>query len=103
MTAGEGMKFLAPLTGAGLYAAYGGAGVAVLDTVTFALAAGLYALLRVRETPPVPDRSAPRARTAEGLGHSPAYVGLLRVWAQVAPVNTVRTASRSPSEANPAW
>lgn len=71
MTAGEGMKFLAPPTGAGLYAAYGGVRVAVLDTVTFALAAGLYALLRI--------------------------------WAQVAPVNTVRTASRSPSEANPAW
>ncbi|MGW1499831.1 MFS transporter [Streptomyces mirabilis] len=116
MTAGEGMKLLAPLTGAGLYAAYGGARVAVLDAVTFALAAGLYALLRVREAPPVPDPSAWRARTAagirhlrhhpelrplilaaattmffaglngatvyavaEGLGHSPAYVGLLYV------------------------
>ncbi|MFE2565197.1 MFS transporter [Streptomyces mirabilis] len=116
MTAGEGMKLLAPPTGAGLYAAYGGARVAVLDAVTFALAAGLYALLRVREAPPVPDPSAWRARTAagirhlrhhpelrplvlaaattmffaglngatvyavaEGLGHSPAYVGLLYV------------------------
>ncbi|MFD8929393.1 MFS transporter [Streptomyces mirabilis] len=116
MTASEGMKLLAPLTGAGLYAAYGGARVAVLDAVTFALAAGLYALLRVREAPPVPDPSDWRARTAEGvrhirhhpelrplvlaaattmlfaglngatvyavaegLGHSPAYVGLLYV------------------------
>ncbi|MEV4448601.1 MFS transporter [Streptomyces mirabilis] len=116
MTAGEGMKLLAPLTGAGLYAAYGGARVAALDAVTFALAAGLYALLRVREAPPAPDPSAWRARTAagirhirhhpelrplilaaattmlfaglngatvyavaEGLGHSPAYVGLLYV------------------------
>ncbi|MGW4975912.1 MFS transporter [Streptomyces mirabilis] len=116
MTAGEGMKLLAPTAGAGLYAAYGGARVAVLDAVTFALAAGLYALLRVREAPPVPDPSAWRARTAagihhlrhhpelrplilaaattmlfaglngatvyavaEGLGHSPAYVGLLYV------------------------
>lgn len=116
MTAGEGMKILAPPTGAGLYAAYGGARVAVLDAVTFALAAGLYAMLRVREAPPVPDPSAWRARTAagirhirhhpelrplilaaattmlfaglhgatvyavaEGLGHSPAYVGLLYV------------------------
>lgn len=69
MTAGEGMKLLAPLTGAGLYAAYGGARVAVLDAVTFALAAGLYALLRVRETPPVPDPSAWRARTAAGIRH----------------------------------
>ncbi|MFE2605973.1 MFS transporter [Streptomyces mirabilis] len=116
MTASEGMKLLAPLTGAGLYAAYGGARVAFLDAVTFALAAGLYALLRVREAPPVPDPSGWRARTAEGvrhirhhpelrplvvaaattmlfaglngatvyavaegLGHSPAYVGLLYV------------------------
>ncbi|MFD8765349.1 MFS transporter [Streptomyces mirabilis] len=116
MTASEGMKLLAPLTGAGLYAAYGGARVAVLDAVTFALAAGLYALLRVREAPPVPDPSGWWARTAEGvrhirhhpelrplvvaaattmlfaglngatvyavaegLGHSPAYVGLLYV------------------------
>ncbi|MER5345934.1 MFS transporter [Streptomyces mirabilis] len=116
MTAGEGMKLLAPTAGAGLYAAYGGARVAVLDAVTFALAAGLYALLRVREAPPVPDPAAWRTRTAagfrhlrhhpelrplilaaattmffaglngatvyavaEGLGHSPAYVGLLYV------------------------
>ncbi|MCX4425082.1 MFS transporter [Streptomyces mirabilis] len=116
MTASEGMKLLAPLTGAGLYAAYGGARVAVLDAVTFALAAGLYALLRVREAPPIPDPSGWRPRTAEGvrhirhhpelrplvvaaattmlfaglngatvyavaegLGHSPAYVGLLYV------------------------
>ncbi|MFE4818199.1 MFS transporter [Streptomyces sp. NPDC056704] len=116
MTAGEGMKLLAPTAGAGLYAAYGGARVAVLDAVTFALAAGLYALLRVREAPPVPDPAAWRTRTAAGirhlrhhpelrplilaaattmffaglngatvyavaagLGHSPAYVGLLYV------------------------
>lgn len=69
MTAGEGMKLLAPLTGAGLYAAYGGARVAVLDAGTFALAAGLYALLRVREAPPASDPSAWRARTAAGIRH----------------------------------
>ncbi|MFH8470085.1 MFS transporter [Streptomyces sp. NPDC017991] len=118
MTANEGMKLIAPLAGAGLYAAYGGARVALLDAVTFALAAGLYTLLRVRETPPRPAEGAAgwRARTAdgarylakhpvlrplvlaggttmlfagvngaaayavaEGLGHSPAYVGLLYV------------------------
>lgn len=49
MTATEGMKLLAPLAGAGLYAAYGGPCVALLDAVTFVLSAGLYALLRVRE------------------------------------------------------
>lgn len=118
MTANEGMKLLAPLAGAGLYAAYGGARVALLDAVTFALAAGLYTLLRVHEPKPLtaPATSGWRAQTAEGarylwghatlrplvlaggttmlfsgvngaliyavaegLGHSPAYVGVLYV------------------------
>lgn len=50
MMANEGMKLVAPLTGAGLYARYGGGAVALLDAVSFALAAVLYALLRVRRT-----------------------------------------------------
>ncbi|MDQ1030275.1 Na+/melibiose symporter-like transporter [Streptomyces umbrinus] len=118
MTANEGMKLLAPLAGAGLYAAYGGARVALLDAVTFALAAGLYTLLRVHEPKPLtaPATTGWRAQTAEGarylwghpalrplvlaggttmlfsglngatiyavaegLGHSPAYVGVLYV------------------------
>ncbi|WP_141726819.1 MFS transporter, partial [Streptomyces niveus] len=54
MTANEGMKLLAPLAGAGLYAAYGGGTVALLDTATFALAAALFALMRVREEKPAP-------------------------------------------------
>ncbi len=54
MTANEGMKLLAPLAGAGLYAAYGGPGVALLDAVTFVLATGLYACLRVSESRPKP-------------------------------------------------
>ncbi|MFJ4502452.1 MFS transporter [Streptomyces sp. NPDC088864] len=65
MMANEGMKLVAPLTGAGLYARFGGGAVALLDAVSFALAAGLYALLRVRRT----DRPAPGGRggTAAGL------------------------------------
>ena len=117
-TANEGMKLLAPLAGAGLYTAYGGARVALLDAVTFALAAGLYTLLRVHEPKPLTASAAGgrRAQTAEGarylwghatlrplvlaggttmlfsglngaliyavaegLGHSPAYVGVLYV------------------------
>jgi MFS family permease len=69
MTAGEGMKLLAPLAGAGLYAAYGGAGVAVLDSVTFLLAAVVYAFLRVREDRPAPPPGNRRKRTAEGVRH----------------------------------
>ncbi|MFD9441765.1 MFS transporter [Streptomyces sp. NPDC060006] len=118
MTANEGMKLLAPLAGAGLYAAYGGARVALLDACTFVLAAGLYTLLRIHEPKPLtaPAPADWRARTAEGarylwshptlrplvlaggttmlfsglngalvyavaegLGHSPAYVGVLYV------------------------
>ncbi|MGH4027407.1 MFS transporter [Actinomycetota bacterium Odt1-20B] len=116
MSANEGMKLVAPLAGAGLFAAYGGSRVALLDAVTFVLAAGMYLLLRVRESTPVRDAAGWRAQTAEGarylwghrelrplvlaggltmlasglgsgtlyaiidgLGHSPAYSGVLYV------------------------
>ncbi|MEU3853275.1 MFS transporter [Streptomyces sp. NPDC029554] len=70
MTAAEGMKLLAPLAGAGLYTAYGGPGVALLDAATFALATGVYAALRVREEKPAPPpRGSTRRRTAEGARH----------------------------------
>ncbi|WP_435282476.1 MFS transporter [Streptomyces koelreuteriae] len=69
MTAAEGMKLLAPLAGAGLYAAYGGASVALLDAATFVLATGLYALLRVRERQPARPSGSRRKRTAEGARH----------------------------------
>ncbi|MFF3905498.1 MFS transporter [Streptomyces sp. NPDC001848] len=65
----EGMKLVAPLAGAGIYAAYGGPGVAFLDAVTFVLAAGLYALLRVRADRPEPPTAGLRTRTAEGARH----------------------------------
>ncbi|WP_081238480.1 MFS transporter [Streptomyces viridosporus] len=66
-TLNEGMKLLAPLAGAGLYAAYGGAGVALLDAVTFLLAASVYAFLRVREERPEPSSGGRPRRTAEGV------------------------------------
>jgi MFS family permease len=63
------MKLLAPPAGAALYAAYGGASVALLDAATFVLATGLYAMLRVRQEKPVPPSGSRRARTAEGARH----------------------------------
>ncbi|WP_328882459.1 MFS transporter [Streptomyces sp. NBC_00299] len=66
MTASEGMKLLAPLAGAGVYAAYGGPSVALLDAVTFVVATGLYACLRVRESRPEPPPGGWRTQTAEG-------------------------------------
>ncbi|MGA5041886.1 MFS transporter [Streptomyces capoamus] len=65
----EGMKLVAPLTGAGLYTLSGGPAVACLDAVTFLLAAGLCALLRVREERPGRPRGNRRQRTAEGVRH----------------------------------
>ncbi|WP_329100941.1 MFS transporter [Streptomyces sp. NBC_01439] len=56
LTAAEGTKLLAPLVGAGLFARFGGASVALLDAVTFALAAGIFALLRVAGEPPERER-----------------------------------------------
>ncbi|MET7860550.1 MFS transporter [Streptomyces sp. NPDC005318] len=71
MTAAEGTKLLAPLAGAGLYARFGGGAVALLDAASFALAAGVCALLRVNE----PARP-PRAGRWDG----PA-AGIRQVWA----------------------
>ncbi|MFD7291273.1 MFS transporter [Streptomyces sp. NPDC059863] len=115
-TANEGMKLLAPLAGAALYARFGGGSVALLDAVTFAVAAGFFAAMRVREEKPGQDPAGGRASgmsegvralrgsavvrplvlaasatmllaglngaaiyavVDRGLGHSPAYVGVL--------------------------
>ncbi|WP_031019851.1 MFS transporter [Streptomyces sp. NRRL S-1314] len=67
MTANEGMKLLAPLAGAGLYTAYGGPGVAVLDAASFLAAALVYLSLRLREERPAPRRKDGRSATAEGV------------------------------------
>ncbi|MFF1564131.1 MFS transporter [Streptomyces sp. NPDC058293] len=67
MTADEGMKLVAPLAGAGLFAGYGGGSVALLDAATFAAAAALYARLQVREPAPARRTTGVWARTAEGV------------------------------------
>ncbi|KIE24558.1 membrane protein [Streptomyces sp. MUSC 125] len=66
-TVTEGMKLVAPLTGAGLYATCGGPAVACLDAVTFVLTAGAYTLLRVREERPVRSGAAQRWQAVQGL------------------------------------
>ncbi|MFE0591788.1 MFS transporter [Micromonospora echinospora] len=57
-SAQEGMKLVAPLAGAGLYAWHGGHAVAVLSAVMPVLVAVLYAAVRLRQPPP--DASAPQ-------------------------------------------
>ncbi|KAF2780869.1 MFS transporter [Streptomyces sp. OM5714] len=76
MTANEGMKLVAPLAGAGLYAAYGGPSVAALDALTFVLATGLYAALRVRDAPPGRPTVNWRRQTAEGARYLWGHPGL---------------------------
>ncbi|WNF26372.1 MFS transporter [Streptomyces sp. C11-1] len=68
MTANEGMKLIAPLAGAGLYARFGGPAVALLDAVTCALAALVFARLPVREAPRAPaEPGSWRGELAAGL------------------------------------
>ncbi|MFB4424997.1 MFS transporter [Streptomyces sp. QL37] len=66
-TVNEGMKLLAPLAGAGLYARYGAVPVVALDAVTFALAALVFARLRVREPAGPARKRARRGGTAAGI------------------------------------
>ncbi|WP_330328380.1 MFS transporter [Streptomyces sp. NBC_00536] len=51
-TAIESMKLLAPLAGAGLFTAFGGSAVALLDAASFILAAAAFRLIRVQEASP---------------------------------------------------
>ncbi|MGW2019694.1 MFS transporter [Streptomyces sp. NPDC001927] len=65
-TVNEGVKLVAPLLAAGLFARYGAAPVALLDAATFALAAGVFALMRVREEKPAARPAS--ARWARDIG-----------------------------------
>ncbi|WP_030612789.1 MFS transporter [Streptomyces fulvoviolaceus] len=73
----EGMKLVAPLAGVGLYAAYGGPSVALLDAVTFVIATALYAALRVRESRPEPSERTPATEGARHLWSHPALRALV--------------------------
>lgn len=75
MSVTEGMKLVAPLTGAGLYAVCGGPAVVCLDALTFVLAAGLCTLLRVREERPARPGDG-RRRTAAGVRYLWGHPGL---------------------------
>ncbi|MCB5169496.1 MFS transporter [Streptomyces bambusae] len=77
MAAGESMKLPAPLVGAVLFARFGGPSVALLDAATFALAAGVFALLRVREEPAREARSGGLAEGSRQLWRSPVLRPLL--------------------------
>ncbi|SCF33840.1 MFS transporter [Micromonospora mirobrigensis] len=77
-TINEGMKLVAPLAGAGLFAAYGGHPVVLLDAATFALTALVLTRLRVREQPP-PPLERWRRELADGLSHLWGHAALLHL------------------------
>lgn len=68
-TVREGLRLVAPLLGAGLYAAAGGHVVAVVDAATFAAAAVTVVRTRVVEPAPTPRSERFRTEVAAGLAH----------------------------------
>jgi MFS family permease len=68
-TAREGLRLVAPLVGAALFTAAGGAAVALFDVATFVVAAGLLAAMRVAEPRPEPCADRLRDRLVAGARH----------------------------------
>ena len=63
-TVREGLRLVAPLAGAGLFAAFGATVLVLLDASTFVIAAAALVALRLREPRPVAQR-APESRLDE--------------------------------------
>ncbi|MFC3896390.1 MFS transporter [Lentzea rhizosphaerae] len=57
MSLQEGMKLVAPLAGAALFAAYGAWPVVAIDALSFLFAAAATSMIRVDEPPPAPHES----------------------------------------------
>ena len=68
-TARESLRLVAPLVGAALFAAAGGAAVALLDTATFVIAAAMLALMRVAEPVPAPRSGRLLGEIGAGARH----------------------------------
>jgi MFS family permease len=65
----QGLRIIAPLAGAGLYAAVGGGWVAVLDCASFAASALFLSLMRVPETRPQPSEHQFMVEVSAGFRH----------------------------------
>jgi MFS family permease len=65
----QGLRIVAPLAGAGLYAAFGGGVVAILDAATFAGSALLMSRMRVPETKPEPPEHHFLREVTAGIEH----------------------------------
>jgi MFS family permease len=66
-TARESLRIIAPLAGAAMFAALGGAAVVLFDLATFLVAAALLARMRVSEAPPEPCAEPLRDRLVAGV------------------------------------
>ena len=65
----QGLRIVAPLAGAGLFAAFGGGVVAILDAATFAGSALLMSLMRVPEEKPEPPEHHFLREVTAGVEH----------------------------------
>ncbi|MFZ0172941.1 MAG: MFS transporter [Acidimicrobiales bacterium] len=68
-TVREGLRLFGPLTGAGLFAAFGGGTVAIMDSATFLIAAGALGFVHVEEERPVPVEQHRWAEVTAGVRH----------------------------------
>jgi MFS family permease len=65
----EGLRLIAPLAGAGLYAAFGGGAVAIVDAATFLLVAGALLFIRTPETRPEHEETHFLTELLAGIRH----------------------------------
>jgi MFS family permease len=68
-TVREGLRLFGPLTGAALFAVFGGGTVAVMDAATFLIAATALIFTKVEETTPVPQEQHWFAEVTAGARH----------------------------------
>jgi MFS family permease len=65
----EGLRLVAPLAGAGIFAAFGGAAVALVDAGTFLLSAATLVLLRFTEPEAAPKEQHFLREVSAGISH----------------------------------
>lgn len=68
-TSKEALRLVGPLAGAGLYTAFGGAGVAAVDAASFVVAGVVVLVLRVREDAPEREEQHWRDEMLAGIRH----------------------------------
>ena len=72
-------RLIAPLCGAGLFVMAGGGGVAILDAITFLIAATMISRIHVQEATPPPTSEKWRVEIVAGLSHVWRTIELRRV------------------------